>query len=242
MAKYSPKKGLDEIIVTLADLDIAKNDSDDGNKITQNTTLNAMSTKAKNFFKFEKEKIILATICIVVIALATTITVISVTKSENNRANTIEITQSKDYSTDMTDKSDVESRLSDYTKTTDDNGYITYTKDNITIEVSYDNNGKIKYSRYENNLPSDTYSKVKNFDDSMIDIGMKKDDVLDILKGNNYIYHLLATNDDGNEVEIYRYGWNGEKELVSLTFINGELNNYSINSEVMEGDANVTFG
>lgn len=238
--KYTPKKHSDEKTVTVDDLNLS--DDPKFQNVKYNTSIYSGKSAFFNFLKFEKGKITVTAIALIIIAVTAVIVTICVTQSETfaeRNLDQVKVTQSKDYDDDMKTESDVESRLSDYDKSVDKDGYVTYKKDNIIIEVKYDNNNKIVYRRYENKLDSKHCAKVNDFNDSMIEIGMKKADVLKTLKGNNYVYNLSAKDENGDDLEIYKYGWNGESELLSLTFINGELSRYSINTHDIEGDISI---
>ena len=73
----------------------------------------------------------------------------------------------------------------------------------------------------------------------MIEIGMSMEKVLKVMGNNNYIYNLSTKDEDGRQLDIYYYGWDGQEPLLKLTFIDGTLDRYMINTKSMEGDISI---
>ena len=244
MSNNSKTKNFEEIIVTLEDIDVSDEELgvEAGTKhAKKKNCINGKAlTKISDIFKFEKAKIALAVLCILAVGAALTISIITVTQNQSESqesAQAIKVTRSKDYD-DINTMDDAQSKLYDYDKSEKD-GYITYKKDNIIIEIKCDENSNIIYRRYENRLTSSQKAGVKGFDDSMIEIGMSMEKVLKVMGNNNYIYNLSTKDEDGRQLDIYYYGWDGQEPLLKLTFIDGTLDRYMINSKSMEGDISI---
>ena len=134
-------------------------------------------------------------------------------------------------------KTDVEKALKDYAKLEEPES-VTYTKGNESVVVKYDAQGNVTYLCYKNNLSSEEQVQLHDFNESMIQIGDKKEDVLDLLKQDQYIYQLKSLNDKAQKLEIYYYGWTSKEAILELVFTDDVLTYYTINSQSIAAKSN----
>ena len=185
----------------------------------------------KNFLsKLGKTKIALISVAVIVL-IAAVLLFIFIKPAKKS----VQINKSEGYSK-IIDKedlniADVEKSLSDYnvSEAEAENEKI-FAKDDVTIHIKADKNGKVTYMSYKQELGSDVVSNIGSFNESMIKIGDKEEQVLSKLSKYNYIYNLKTTNEDGKPLHIYYYGWTSEKAILELVFTDGVLTYYTINS------------
>ena len=134
---------------------------------------------------------------------------------------------------DEANLSEVEKAFSDY-EVSELDGEKVFTKDDIIIHVKSDKDGKVTYISYKQELPKGTVSKLGSFNEDKIKIGDDEQKVLSLLSKYNYIYNLKTTNEEGKSLDIYYYGWTGEKAMLELVFTDGKLSYYTINSSDLE--------
>lgn len=189
----------------------------------------------KNIFsKLGKTKIALISVAVIVL-IAVVLLFIFVKPAKKS----VHINKAAGYA-DILKKEDLdiaaaEKSLSDY-EVSEAEGEKIFTKDDVTIHIKSDPNGKVTYLSYKQNLGSDVVSNIDSFNESMIKIGDKEDKVLSTLSKYNYIYNLQTTNEDGKPLHIYYYGWTSEKAILELVFTDGVLTYYTINSSDVAKD------
>lgn len=129
--------------------------------------------------------------------------------------------------------SEVEKAFSDY-EVTDLEGEKVFSKGDVTIHAKSDKNGKVTYLSYRQELGNGVVSKLGSFNEEQIKIGDDEQKVLSLLSKYKYVYNLKTTNEDGKRLDIYYYGWTGEKAMLELVFTEGKLSYYTINSSELE--------
>ena len=177
-----------------------------------------------------KKKLIAVIVAVVaVIALAVVLILVFSNKEPKTiqneiDANYVQLVDNKDATA-----SDIDKALSEYEKT-EKSDVTVYTKGNETVKVKTDKEGNITYLCYNNQLADDVQVKLDSFNESKLKIGDKMADVLSLLKNDKYIYHLRTTNEEGQALEIYYYGWTSKEAVLELVFTDGKLTYYTINN------------
>ena len=129
----------------------------------------------------------------------------------------------------------VEKSFPDY-EVTQLEGEKIFTKGDVTIHVKSDKDGNVTYISYKQELEDGVVSKLGSFNEDQIKIGDDEQKVLSLLSKYKYVYNLKTTNEEGKSLDIYYYGWTGEKAMLELVFTDGKLSYYTINSSDLERD------
>lgn len=126
---------------------------------------------------------------------------------------------------------ELDKALKGYEKSTDGNKTV-YTKDKQSVKVETDANGEVIFISYNTALSDTEKAEVKStFNESQMKIGDDENTVLELLKNDEFIYHMRSKNEEGLPLEIYCYGWNNGQAIIELVFTEGKLSYYKINSE-----------
>ncbi len=192
----------------------------------------------KLYEKIGKTKIVVCIAVIVAIIAAVLLIVFLKSPSSPTKTNGAAVAKAQSNYNDILNKDDldiaaVEKELSDYEKS-ELAGEKVFTKGDITIHVKTDKDGKVNYLSYKQELGSGVVSKIGSFNESQIKIGDDEQKVLSLLSKYKYVYNLKTTNEDGKRLDIYYYGWTGEKAMLELVFTDGKLSYYTINSSDLE--------
>lgn len=187
----------------------------------------------KLYEKLGKTKIVVC-IAVIVAIIAAVLIIVFVNSSPKK---SVSVAKTQNY-TDLLKKDDlniaaVQKALSDYEVSETANEKV-FTKGDITIHAKTDNAGKVNYLSYKQELGTGVVSKISSFNESKIKIGDDEQKVLSLLSKYNYVYNLKTTNEDGKRLDIYYYGWTGEKAMLELVFTDSKLSYYTINSSDLE--------
>ena len=187
----------------------------------------------KLYEKLGKTKIVVC-IAVIVAIIAAVLVIVFVNSAPKRNVN---VAKAQSYTEllkkDELNIADVQKELSDY-EMGEVEGEKIFTKGDVTIHVKTDNAGKVNYLSYKQELGDDVVSKIGSFNESQIKIGDDEQKVLSLLNKYNYVYNLKTTNEDGKRLDIYYYGWTGEKAMLELVFTEGKLSYYTINSSDLE--------
>ena len=176
----------------------------------------------KLYEKFGKTKIVVC-IAVIVAIIAAALIIVFLNSAPKRSVN---VAKAKSY-TELLKKDDlniasVQKALSDYETSELENEKV-FTKGDVTIHVKTDDAGKVNYLSYKQELGDGVVSKIGSFNESQIKIGDDEQKVLSLLSKYNYVYNLKTTNEDGKRLDIYYYGWTGEKAMLELVFTDGKL-------------------
>ncbi|MBQ3432501.1 MAG: hypothetical protein IJG23_06935 [Clostridia bacterium] len=182
--------------------------------------------------KWGKKKCIMIGIIALLVIVATVLAIVFFVN--RNEPKTVSVKSDAGYTKLIENESikygDVEKALKDFQKS-EEGSYTVFTKGNESVKVKSDAAGAVTYIAYNNALGDDEQVKLKGFNESMIHIGDKEEDVLKLLAKYDFIYHLKSTNKNGQALHIYYYGWTSSEAALELVFIDGELTYYTINAD-----------